>query len=222
MVRGYFISINMEKLADPSLVRAFWVFPMLSAIGDTAAWMSYNVLRTPYIWLPVAIYIFFGMRIVREMKKSELSILKYFFYLTGSPAIGILICIVFGIRVFIISGNIQFIILIVAICALILLFNMIFAVKIIRWSIVKVNRENKKNNAINTKHKNEPLKYAGAIAVLFALFVVPLIFSAGIIEEQLLHTIILMIFFFVLSFLVSFFGYMAVLLNKHDLDRKIL
>jgi len=201
-----------KELTQPSTIKSFLLFPILTAFADTGAWISYNVFRMPYLWSLVIIYLFFCIHILRARKKSKISIMKFSFYFASSPAIGIIICIIFGIRAFIISGNIQFIILNVVICILVSLFAVMSSVKCVKWSIVRVNRKPSKK----PRKKQEPAKYVGVLMALFVLFIVPRIFPEDIMDEQLFLIVLYMIYFFLLSFIVSLFGYVIFLIAKFD------
>jgi len=220
MAKEYLLFMYSRKRIQPSMIISALLFPLATTFVDTGTWVRYGVFRTPYLWLLTIIYLVFCFHLIESRKKIKTPIRKLNFYFASSFAISIFISIMFGIRAFIMSGSIQFIVLSTAICIFLASLAWISAVKLMNWAIVKINRENRED-AVRKKisrrgqYKRESRNYAGVGAVLFAFFILPRIMPEDITDGQFI-VVFYMIFFFCLSFMLSATGYVAYLIKKFD------
>jgi len=208
MVREYFWHIDKKDLAKASTVKSFLTFPVLIALSDTLMWVVFRTFQTPYIWLFVVICYLFCLYILKEKKKAPISILKISFYMAFSSTMGMFIAMFSIIRVLIMLNDIRFILLTIAAVIQMLGFSLLVSVKVVNWSILKVNR-----CRIAKSNRKKIMNYVWVFPVLFSLLILPNLSESA---EYLLFIVLYVLFFIITVFFASVFGYLTFLVKSFD------
>lgn len=99
---GYVNSIH----STPTL--AFYCLPALAALVNFISRYAYGVFRTDFLLLLLLAYIYFGLRVSRNLSKGKVSIQQLSIYYGGSFAITTIFLYAIIIREFIVVNNVTF------------------------------------------------------------------------------------------------------------------